>query len=408
MSILKGAIIIVYKSRIILSSLTTLGLVGAGYVATNHMNLVSAESGSNAKVETIASKIETPKKVETAKPTTVQAEEVKPLSVNTELVENAVVNTESIETVETAHLVAEEVSNTDVQAVVESIQEVPATENVTSNQETISTEATSPVDEGIKDEVIYDSRNEVESTSTEESNVNEIINIQDVPEVENVSRETVTEETQPEAPATEPVNEEVSEEATSETKVEEEVQPTAEETKTEETPKVEEVKEEASKTEVKAEETASPVETPAPKVEETKVETPKVETLAAPKTLTNPINDKTNTYPIGQCTWGVKSLADWVGNYWGNANQWGDSARKAGYTTGSIPQVGSVVVFPNVIYEGINYGHVAYVTHVYDDGSIEVMEANYGGNQSIGNYRGKFDPNDARHGGGGYYIYPNA
>lgn len=396
-----------YKSRIILSSLTTLGLVGAGYVATNHMNLVSAESGSNAKVETIASKIDALKKVETAKPATVQAEEVKPLSVNTELVENAVVNTESIETVEESHLVAEEASNTDVQPVVESIQESPATENVTSTQEATSNEVVTPVDEGIKDEVIYDSRNDVKPV--EEETVNEIINIQDVPEVETVSRETVTEETQPEVetPATE-TTEEVSEQPASETKVEEEVQPAAEEVKTEETPKVEEVKEEAPKAEEAAPQPAVATISEQPKVEKTKVETPKVEAPIAPKALTNPINDKTNTYPIGQCTWGVKSLADWVGNYWGNANQWGDSARKAGYTTGSTPQVGSVVVFPNVMYEGVNYGHVAYVTHVYDDGSIEVMEANYGGNQSIGNYRGKFNPNDARHGGGVYYIYPNA
>lgn len=396
-----------YKSRIILSSLTTLGLVGAGYVATNHMNLVSAESGSNAKVETIASKIDALKKVEIAKPTTVHAEEVKPLNVNTELVENAVVNTESIETVEESHLVAEEASNTDVQPVVESIQESPATENVTSTQEATSNEVVTPVDEGIKDEVIYDSRNDVKPV--EEETVNEIINIQDVPEVETVSRETVTEETQPEVetPATE-TTEEVSEQPASETKVEEEVQPAAEEVKTEETPKVEEVKEEAPKAEEAAPQPAVATISEQPKVEKTKVETPKVEAPIAPKALTNPINDKTNTYPIGQCTWGVKSLADWVGNYWGNANQWGDSARKAGYTTGSTPQVGSVVVFPNVMYEGVNYGHVAYVTHVYDDGSIEVMEANYGGNQSIGNYRGKFNPNDARHGGGVYYIYPNA
>lgn len=391
-----------YKSRIILSSLTTLGLVGAGYVATNHMNLVSAESGSNAKVETIASKIETPKKVETVKPATVQAEEVKPLSVNTELVENAVVNTESIETTEDSNLVAEEAPVAEAQPVSETVSEVAST------QETTSNEVVKPVDEGIKDEVIYDSRNYVKPV--EEENVNEIINIQDAPEVENVSRETVTEETQPEAetPATESVTEEVSEQPTSETKVEEEVQPAAEEVKTEETPKIEEVKEEAPKAEQAAPQAAVATPVEQPKVEETKVETPKVEVSVAPKALTNPINDKTNTYPIGQCTWGVKSLADWVGNYWGNANEWGASARKADYTTGSTPQVGSVVVFPNVIYEGINYGHVAYVTHVYDDGSIEVMEANYGGNQSIGNYRGKFNPNDARYGGGVYYIYPNA
>ena len=391
-----------YKSRIILSSLTTLGLVGAGYVATNHMNLVSAESGSNAKVETIASKIETPKKVETVKPATVQAEEVKPLSVNTELVENAVVNTESIETTEDSNLVAEEAPVAEAQPVSETVSEVAST------QETTSNEVVKPVDEGIKDEVIYDSRNYVKPV--EEETVNEIINIQDAPEVENVSRETVTEETQPEAetPATESVTEEVSEQPTSETKVEEEVQPAAEEVKTEETPKIEEVKEEAPKAEEAAPQAAVATPVEQPKVEETKVETPKVEVPVAPKALTNPINDKTNTYPIGQCTWGVKSLADWVGNYWGNANEWGASARKAGYTTGSTPQVGSVVVFPNVIYEGINYGHVAYVTHVYDDGSIEVMEANYGADRSLGNHRGKFNPNDARHGGGVYYIYPNA
>ena len=23
------------------------------------------------------------------------------------------------------------------------------------------------------------------------------------------------------------------------------------------------------------------------------------------------------SYPVGQCTWGAKSLASWVGNYWG-------------------------------------------------------------------------------------------
>jgi pcsB protein len=112
--------------------------------------------------------------------------------------------------------------------------------------------------------------------------------------------------------------------------------------------------------------------------------------------------DHSNTYPVGQCTWGVKSLADWVGNYWGNANQWGESARRAGFRTGHTPQVGSVIVFPNVIYEGVNYGHVAYVTAVNADGTIEVLEANWGGNQQIGNYRGAFVPSSDA-----YYIYPN-
>ncbi|WP_373808358.1 PcsB-like coiled-coil domain-containing protein [Streptococcus ferus] len=101
-----------------------------------------------------------------------------------------------------------------------------------------------------------------------------------------------------------------------------------------------------------------------------------------------------NTYPVGQCTWGVKQLASWVGNYWGNAAQWASSAAAAGFSTGSTPVVGAVVVW------GGGYGHVAYVTGV-QGGQIQVMEANYAGNQSIGNYRGWFSP------GAVTYIYPN-
>ncbi|MGZ0969634.1 peptigoglycan-binding protein LysM, partial [Streptococcus thermophilus] len=34
-----------------------------------------------------------------------------------------------------------------------------------------------------------------------------------------------------------------------------------------------------------------------------------------------------NTYPVGQCTWGAKSLAPWAGNNWGNAKDWIASAQ---------------------------------------------------------------------------------
>ena len=87
-------------------------------------------------------------------------------------------------------------------------------------------------------------------------------------------------------------------------------------------------------------------------------------------------------------------MASWVGNYWGNAAQWASSAAAAGFSTGSTPVVGAVVVW------GGGYGHVAYVTGV-QGGQIQVMEANYAGNQSIGNYRGWFSP------GAVTYIYPN-
>lgn len=95
----------------------------------------------------------------------------------------------------------------------------------------------------------------------------------------------------------------------------------------------------------------------------------------------------TNTYPWGQCTWGVKVMADWVGPYWGNANQWVASAAAEGYAIGDTPVAGSVMVFLSGAY-----GHVAYVTDVDASGNIQILESNFGGNQSINNYRGWFNP----------------
>ncbi len=123
-------------------------------------------------------------------------------------------------------------------------------------------------------------------------------------------------------------------------------------------------------------------------------------TTAPATTTTTTVSYSTsgNTYPVGQCTWGVKSMAAWVGNNWGNANQWGASATAAGHSTGSTPVVGSVIVWP---YDGGGYGHVAYVTSV-SGSTITVMESNYAGNMSIGNYRGSFDVNSS---GSHYFIY---
>lgn len=136
-------------------------------------------------------------------------------------------------------------------------------------------------------------------------------------------------------------------------------------------------------------ETAAPAasEAPAPAAE-----TPKVSTASTP-----------NTYPVGQCTWGAKSLASWVGNYWGNAKNWIASAQAAGHSVGTTPVAGAIAVWPN---DGGGYGHVAYVTSASGANSIQVMEANYAGNMSIGNYRGTFDPTSSAHGGSVYYIYP--
>ena len=110
-----------------------------------------------------------------------------------------------------------------------------------------------------------------------------------------------------------------------------------------------------------------------------------------------------NTYPVGQCTWGVKSLAPWAGNNWGNAKDWIASAKAAGHSVGTTPVAGAIAVWPN---DGGGYGHVAYVTSASGANSIQVMESNYAGNMLIGNYRGTFDPTSSAHGGSVYYIYP--
>ena len=107
-----------------------------------------------------------------------------------------------------------------------------------------------------------------------------------------------------------------------------------------------------------------------------------------------------SSYPVGECTWGAKTLAPWAGDYWGNGGQWAASAAAAGFRTGSQPQVGAIACWN----EG-GYGHVAVVTAVQSTTSIQVSESNYLGNRSIGNYRGWFNPVNAQ--GTVTYIYPN-
>ena len=107
-----------------------------------------------------------------------------------------------------------------------------------------------------------------------------------------------------------------------------------------------------------------------------------------------------STYPVGQCTWGAKTLAPWAGNYWGNGGQWAASAAAAGFRTGSQPQVGAIACWNDG-----GYGHVAVVTAVQSTTSIQVSESNYNGIRSIGNYRGWFNPTTAQ--GTVTYIYPN-
>ena len=108
-----------------------------------------------------------------------------------------------------------------------------------------------------------------------------------------------------------------------------------------------------------------------------------------------------SSYPAGECTWGAKTLAPWAGDYWGNGAQWATSAAAAGFRTGSTPQVGAIACWNDG-----GYGHVAVVTAVSSSTSIQVSESNYGGNRTIGNKRGWFNPTTTSE-GFVTYIYPN-
>ena len=158
----------------------------------------------------------------------------------------------------------------------------------------------------------------------------------------------------------------------------------------------------------------APAEQPAaaPESSEAPAEQPAATSEAAPATSEAPAEQLAatseaastpNTYPVGQCTWGAKSLAPWAGNNWGNAKDWIASAQAAGHSVGTTPVAGAIAVWPN---DGGGYGHVAYVTSASGVNSIQVMESNYAGNMSISNYRGTFDPTSSAHGGSVYYIYP--
>lgn len=358
------------KSRIVLSSLSALGLIGAG-VAAHHVDADLFNSASDVKTPTVkaeSKQISDSKKSEVQPVTTYSApaatigstigSEVASIFENE--IDNVSDNDDKVEQDVEPVVESESVDTTDA---VESEQNVATdTDNVVDNNETNVVPDVAPTTEPVVEQI---------SDTHTDSNQSETKSEHSEP----VSQEPVFETTEV-VEQSQPIYE-TSNATTVET--------------TETTTVTEATSESISESPV--------VETPT--TSEAIVEAPVVHEEAKPSVVSVSY-DQSNTYPVGQCTWGVKSVAPWVGNYWGNANQWGESARRAGFRTGYTPQVGSVIVFPNSIYEGVNYGHVGYVTAVNADGTIEMVESNYRGNMYVSNYRGAFIPSSDV-----YYIYPN-
>jgi surface antigen/uncharacterized protein YraI len=98
-----------------------------------------------------------------------------------------------------------------------------------------------------------------------------------------------------------------------------------------------------------------------------------------------------NPFPAGQCTWGADNLAhvfmatdpsaypsghDFI-DVSGNADQWASSAAANGWTVVTGVHLDSIVVFqPGVQGADKEYGHVAWVTAVYSNGTFQIEEMN--------------------------------
>lgn len=89
-------------------------------------------------------------------------------------------------------------------------------------------------------------------------------------------------------------------------------------------------------------------------------------------------------YAAGNCTQYVYNrivqLDGYVETTMGNGMDWGVTGKANGYDVTSKPKAGTAVSFqPTVAGADGTYGHVAFVEHVYDDGSILISEMNVAG-----------------------------
>ena len=76
-----------------------------------------------------------------------------------------------------------------------------------------------------------------------------------------------------------------------------------------------------------------------------------------------------NGYDYGYCTWYVATQVNVPGN-WGNASTWAIYARLSGWNVSSTPTVGAIA------QKGGGEGHVAIVTGINPDGSVQIRDMN--------------------------------
>ena len=383
---------LVSKSRILLSGLTAVSVLGVGVAGATSLNIGVEKDAAHFSFLDVKADDNFDRNTNEVKSVITSSTDVSD--------DTAVLTNQILEMKKQARVAKSDETTTDVASVnPESISEPVVAETIVE-----------PVGETMVDEFVGEVTDVVSNVVTEDVIEQADINQEDVVEpetLESVNNDVVIEN------VTENTSESVVETETTETEITtnfvEDVDSIVDNTAVEIESEVPlEVVETTTEVEPLLEDIiAVEVETVAePLVEEVVVE-PVVEETVSEPTYVEPVltYDSNNTYPIGQCTWGAKVLAPWVGNYWGNANQWLVSGSAAGHATGTTPQVGAVAVWTT---GGGGYGHVAVVTAVNGD-QIQVMEANYGGSaeqadsRGVGNYRGWFSASASGITG---YVYP--
>jgi surface antigen len=92
-----------------------------------------------------------------------------------------------------------------------------------------------------------------------------------------------------------------------------------------------------------------------------------------------------NSYPMAQCTWWAcqyyYTLTGIYPGKWGNAYQWIDGAYADGWQVNNVPptNIPSIICLQGSAGQGVNsvYGHVAVVTKVLSDGTIQTSDMNW-------------------------------
>ena len=90
-----------------------------------------------------------------------------------------------------------------------------------------------------------------------------------------------------------------------------------------------------------------------------------------------------NSYSVGQCTWWAAARRQQIGKpvdpYMGHGYMWAASAERHGYPIGGTIQLGDVMSFERgVLGASGEYGHVAIVEEIHEDGSILISESGGG------------------------------